>query len=244
VAEQSNLVPTDHPHLLGLLQAALDLRPAGEDGLLPKYDPRALLVLADWLEEQGDPRAADVRDLGAVRFVLPAGRPTSRARPVACGPWWSVTLRHPRPGHYVLSWRAYPGTEQYRRVADALCAEATRSASPSPPARSRTVPGEVGYYSSEALVRYGCEWARLTLAAGLLGTTCEYLTCRGVFLEGDDATVATYLACRYPPPHLVQALQERDAERYTRLRERADVIVARLTQEAEELMAEHAGPAR
>jgi hypothetical protein len=55
------------PKTLDLLWDALNLQPTPEGGLVPSFDADALLRLADLLTARGDPRAADVRELGAAR---------------------------------------------------------------------------------------------------------------------------------------------------------------------------------
>jgi hypothetical protein len=223
------------PRLLDFLEAALDLRPTELDGLGPHFDPSALLDAAVWLQNGGDPRADDLRQLGSARFFQPEGDPSPEPRPIACGPWWCIELRHPRPGCYSVAWRVYPGTEPYRRLEALYWAEDRRSGPilntgiPRPPGREWT-------YSDTKMLSHAFESFRFALAAGLLGTTWWYVECRGRLLRGDDDAASDCLAAHDPPPELVRQLRRRDPRRFRRLQSIADAWNARHEKECQELL--------
>jgi hypothetical protein len=247
-----------HPRVLDLLEAAMDIPTPSDtsldDRMLPRFDPAALLALADWLEEQQDPRAADVRELGSARYFLPLGDPDPHPRPIAGGPWWNVSLLHTQPDRFGccfhVSWRVYPGTEQYRLLHQ-TCLDEEWSHNPSfdpssPMARVPTtgilrLPGETWSYrdSDTRLLRYAFERFRFGLAAGLLGASEWRVECRAKLLRGDDHHAADCLAFRHPPAELVRQLRQLDRKRFRRLKARAARESARFSREVEEEMRSH-----
>jgi hypothetical protein len=233
------------PQLLDFLEAALDLRPTELDGLGPHYDPSALLDAALWLQNGGDPRADDLRQLGSARYFQPAGDPAPEPRPIACGRWWCIELRHPRPGCYSVAWRVYPGTKPYRRL-EALYRAEARRAEPGADLSDATrailnagiphPPGGEWTYSDTKMLSHAFESFRFALAAGLLGTTWRYVECRARLLRGDDDDASGCLAVDDPPPELVRQLRRRDPQRFRRLRSMADAWKARHDKECQELL--------
>jgi hypothetical protein len=227
------MVNKDDPRLLGFLEAALDLRQTEKDGLSPQFDPSALLVLADWLQEQGDPRPDDLRQLGSARYFKPCGDHTMELRPIACGRWWCIEHQHPLPGLYAVVWSAYPGTAPYRRL-EALYREEAPHAPPltdltncdegfegSDPGVLRPPFGQSILMDARSLP-LAFEGIRFALAAGLLGTTYRFVDCRARLLGGDDAAASLCLAHYSPPAELVRELRRRDPRRFRRLRSLAN----------------------
>jgi hypothetical protein len=82
-----------------------------------RLDVPAALVLADWLDERGDPRAGDVRELAEARCVVPRYRPSipTDTAGMACGAWW-VAIRT-QAG---VNLRAYPDSPQGDQLCDVL----------------------------------------------------------------------------------------------------------------------------
>jgi hypothetical protein len=75
---RSGVVPNDSPELYGFLVAA-------------KRDPAGTLpILADWLEDQGDHRAACVRDIVAMTLFDPPTPAPRRYVTIATGPGWGI----------------------------------------------------------------------------------------------------------------------------------------------------------
>jgi hypothetical protein len=81
------------------------------------HTPEGLGVLADFLEETGHARHADVRELFDVECRVPPMAPDGRPRPLACGGWFYITA-HPGPfDGYELTLDVYAETVQGQAVA-------------------------------------------------------------------------------------------------------------------------------
>jgi hypothetical protein len=232
----------DRDEALKFLEAAYDVRPGG-DGLKVAWDASALLALSDRLEELGDDRAADVRELGRARFFLPAGgpdlHPEAWPRPIACGAWWSISARcydGPPGEEWMLCWGVYRGTPQaalLSAVADEeeayLAAESlpgmlTQPSGLRPPGGSNDYAGT----DAEQLAR-DFEFCRWRLAAGLLGVSFRLVNNRHRLLCHDDEVAAWCLSGDLggrPHPAAVAELRRRDPRRYRRLLRRARAIRA------------------
>jgi hypothetical protein len=218
------MVDKDDPRLLGFLEAALDLRQTEYAGPMPHFDPSALLVLADWLQDQGDPRADDLRQLGSARYVQRGGGPSPRPRSIARGRWWRIDRHHPLPGRYAVGWIVYPRTAPYRRL-EALYREEAPRADPSgggagfggsDPGVLRPPYGQ-SYVMDVRSLPLAFEGIRFALAAGLLGTTYWFVDCRARLLGGDDDAASRCLAFESPPAELVRELRRRDPGRFSSL---------------------------
>jgi uncharacterized protein (TIGR02996 family) len=131
------VIAKDDPELLALLNRLLAF---GADGSA-RADREVGLVLADWLEERGDPRADDVRALAAFRppevtfpkeeapeepdEVEEGGEPYRPPQPIwrwpaldeAAPPWWDLLAELDADGLTVyVRWHANPYTEAGRRM--------------------------------------------------------------------------------------------------------------------------------
>ena len=114
------MVERDDRTLIGFLKRLMN---PSNDGLShPDLD--TALVLADWLEEQDDPRAADVRAIAEARSALgecPALKSTSRkvfwrwpAGDAMEQSWWDLLVESvPKQGFYVR-WHVDRRTESAR----------------------------------------------------------------------------------------------------------------------------------
>jgi hypothetical protein len=225
------MVHNNDPKLLDLLEAAYCAEPTEQDGFQPVYDPLALLALADWLEEQQDPRVKDVRELAEARFFVPEGDCSPELRPVACGRWWSLSIGHRAPDDFLVGWNVYAGTEQARLLEATWRAERKayepclpdllgtygRSQSLSLEAPTMQATGEV----AEAWLCSAFESFRFALVSRLLGVSQDFIQSRVELFRGDDSEVACCLAFGHPPSQLVQELRERDSVRYKRLSAKA-----------------------
>ncbi len=130
------MIAKDNPDLLTFLHRMLAFQADGS----ARADLEVGLVLADWLEERGDPRAADVRALAVFRppeVVFPSAadppeesdeeeeappprppqpiwRCPSRDEPAP--PWWDLLAELGADGSVYVRWHADPYTEAGRRI--------------------------------------------------------------------------------------------------------------------------------
>jgi hypothetical protein len=168
------------------------------------HTPEGLGVLADFLEETGHARHADVRELVQAAPSLP---PHGWPWPLASGAWWRLTVRRVSPGprrwpphdDYPLTWTPDAETEQGQAVAATLSWEPLEATA----SRLADIPRNF-----EAL--------RFRAIAALLGRTRDELEAHDALRSGSDSRLVECLQWG-APPEVVRALRERDPRRCRRL---------------------------
>jgi hypothetical protein len=171
-------------------------------------DRAAAHGLADWLVDQGDPRAAHVRELAEARCVLPEGScPLLRAAPMACGASWTIVRRT-----WCVSALTYWDTPLYNLV---------RASRPSGDvtvriARDRETPELLGA---------AFERCRVGLLLALFGTSPEHLRARQVILAENNLRRVDKVLARHEEAAVPWLLELREANRA-----RFDEIFARITE--------------
>jgi hypothetical protein len=198
------IISNDDPQVLALLDAALNMQETPEDGLQPAYDSSALLVLADYLDDRGDERAGDVRQLARASFFLPGGGSSPYPRPIASGTWWNISSLCPGPSQSAVCWQVYPGTPQHEWMQVAWRSTGNTLGFHGPrrddlwlyqlPYHAPEHPGGVLCVCGPLSASSRFEEVRLLLAAELMGRTQPWLQNRHkLFLQPDDRQAARCL---------------------------------------------------
>jgi hypothetical protein len=149
------------------------------DGLTDLADDTVCAALADALEEEGEPRLADIKHLARVEPVIPIrkGVPSwegrrhdrgavSRGRPMACGTWWLISWI--RTG---VIGEAYSGTVQAKRIGGLI--------------------GEYLLVGEPNLPRRAFEVVRRQLLAAALGVRLDYDEVRELVVRPEAVTDST-----------------------------------------------------